>query len=263
VIDHDVDGPGYWRSALLTTLGTALFAAGRDEDAAHALERAVRSADESRHALALIHALGWSAVIHVENGEPDRSRQVMRRIESLLGEQPGLATYYGAAMAHIARGIHHERGGRLADAEEELARGTGLARRGDAMFEQVYGLAAHAGLKSRVGDRQGATELLVEAREALATCVDPGVLPGLVARAEQDLRAATRRATPKPYTEDLSDRERAVLRLLPTDLTQREIGNQLYVSFNTVKTHSKNIFRKLGVTTRRDAVRRARDLGLL
>jgi LuxR family transcriptional regulator, maltose regulon positive regulatory protein len=45
-----------------------------------------------------------------------------------------------------------------------------------------------------------------------------------------------------PYEEDLSDRELAVLRLLATDLTQREIGEALYVSFNTVKTHVKSTF---------------------
>jgi LuxR family maltose regulon positive regulatory protein len=263
VIDHEADGSGYWRSALLTTLGTALFAAGRGADAALALDRAVSSAEESKHALALIHALGWSAVVHVENGEPDRSEQVMRRTELLLREHAGLAAYYGAAMAHIARGIQHERSGRLTHAGEELARGTELARRGDARFEQVYGLAAYARLKGRLGDHPGAMDLLIEAREALAACVDPGVLQGLVARAEQDLRVTARRTTPMTYTEDLSDKERAVLRLLPTNLTQREIGNQLYVSFNTVKTHIKSIFRKLGVTTRHDAVRRARDIGLL
>jgi hypothetical protein len=42
-----------------------------------------------------------------------------------------------------------------------------------------------------------------------------------------------------------------VLRLLRTDLTQREIADQLYVSFNTVKTHTKSIFRKLDVATRK------------
>ncbi len=54
-----------------------------------------------------------------------------------------------------------------------------------------------------------------------------------------------------------------MLRLLATDLTQREIGEALYVSFNTVKTHVKSIFRKLDVATRPDAVSRARELRLL
>ena len=55
----------------------------------------------------------------------------------------------------------------------------------------------------------------------------------------------------------------SVLRLLATSLTQREIGEALYVSFNTVKTHVKSVFRKLDVGSRRDAVARARELRLL
>ena len=54
-----------------------------------------------------------------------------------------------------------------------------------------------------------------------------------------------------------------MLRLLPTPLSQREIGASLYVSVNTVKTHTKSIFRKLGVSTRAEAVARARELGLV
>jgi LuxR family maltose regulon positive regulatory protein len=54
-----------------------------------------------------------------------------------------------------------------------------------------------------------------------------------------------------------------VLRLLRTNLTQREIAEHLYLSFNTVKTHTKSIFRKLDVSTRKDAIVRARDVGLL
>ena len=45
-----------------------------------------------------------------------------------------------------------------------------------------------------------------------------------------------------------------MLRLLATDLSQREIGSELYVSFNTVKTHTRTLFRKLSVTSRAEAV---------
>ena len=61
----------------------------------------------------------------------------------------------------------------------------------------------------------------------------------------------------------LSDRELGVLRLLATDLTQREIGRELYLSLNTVKSHTRSIFRKLGVSGRERAVARARELGLI
>ena len=63
--------------------------------------------------------------------------------------------------------------------------------------------------------------------------------------------------------EPLSPREVAVLRCLPTMMSNEEIAAELYVSVNTVKTHLKAIYRKLDVQGRRDAVRRARALELL
>jgi LuxR family transcriptional regulator, maltose regulon positive regulatory protein len=135
------------------------------------------------------------------------------------------------------------RGGRRSRADEALAQGIELARRGDAKFDLSYGLLTHADVKGGLGDRRAAKDILREARQAVETCVDPSVLPELVARVERRLRLAPSRGTRTPYEEDLSDRELAVLRLLATDLTQREIGDELYVSFNTVKTHVKSIFR--------------------
>jgi two-component system, NarL family, response regulator NreC len=61
----------------------------------------------------------------------------------------------------------------------------------------------------------------------------------------------------------LSEREVEVLRLLATELSGPEIAGQLFVSLNTLRTHTKHIFTKLDVNTRRAAVRRAGDLGLL
>jgi LuxR family maltose regulon positive regulatory protein len=63
--------------------------------------------------------------------------------------------------------------------------------------------------------------------------------------------------------EPLSEREAAVLRFLPTMMSNSEIAAELCVSVNTVKTHLKSIYRKLDVPDRRGAVRRARDLELL
>ena len=63
--------------------------------------------------------------------------------------------------------------------------------------------------------------------------------------------------------EELTERELTVLRLLPSELSQREIGAALYVSLNTVKSHARSIYRKLNVDTRDEAVSRARSAGLL
>jgi len=61
----------------------------------------------------------------------------------------------------------------------------------------------------------------------------------------------------------LTEREQTVLRYLASTLSTIEIAAELYVSPNTVKTHTKSIYRKLETIRRRDAVNRARQLGLL
>jgi LuxR family maltose regulon positive regulatory protein len=68
---------------------------------------------------------------------------------------------------------------------------------------------------------------------------------------------------PEPLLEPLTERELAVLAELPTMRTNEEIARDFYVSVNTIKSHLSHLYRKLGVGTRRDAVRRARELGLL
>ncbi|QLJ01919.1 helix-turn-helix transcriptional regulator [Streptomyces sp. NEAU-sy36] len=68
---------------------------------------------------------------------------------------------------------------------------------------------------------------------------------------------------PPPVVEELSGRERDVLVRLADMMSTEEIAADLYVSVNTVKTHLKSAYRKLSVNRRHDAVRRARELGLL
>jgi LuxR family maltose regulon positive regulatory protein len=75
--------------------------------------------------------------------------------------------------------------------------------------------------------------------------------------------AITRQRIVEASAEPLSERELQVLRLLDSELTGPEIARELFVSHNTMRTHTKHIFTKLQVTTRRAAVRRARELGLM
>jgi LuxR family maltose regulon positive regulatory protein len=75
--------------------------------------------------------------------------------------------------------------------------------------------------------------------------------------------AEHRRPVRQDLSEPLSERELDVLRLLGTDLGGPDIARELMVSLNTMRTHTKNIYAKLGVTSRRAAVRRAEDRGLL
>lgn len=84
-------------------------------------------------------------------------------------------------------------------------------------------------------------------------------LANVITLAKRGNAAAALRGTP----ELLSGRELQLLRLLPTHLSNPELAVELYVSLNTVKSHLRNIYRKLFVTSRSEAVARARELGLL
>jgi LuxR family maltose regulon positive regulatory protein len=80
------------------------------------------------------------------------------------------------------------------------------------------------------------------------------------------LRAASMRPISRPASqlvEPLSERELEILRLAAAGLTNRETGDRLYISAETVKTHLGNVYAKLGVHRRTEAAARARDLGLL
>ena len=73
-----------------------------------------------------------------------------------------------------------------------------------------------------------------------------------------DARLATAELEEEPSAAELS-----VLRLLASELSRREIGSELFLSVNTVKTHTRALYRKLGATSRETAVARAAALGLL
>ena len=70
-------------------------------------------------------------------------------------------------------------------------------------------------------------------------------------------------ATKSELVEPLSEREIEVLQLIAEGLTNQEIASRLYLSLNTVKVHTRNIYGKLGVSHRMGAVARARALGIL
>jgi LuxR family maltose regulon positive regulatory protein len=82
-----------------------------------------------------------------------------------------------------------------------------------------------------------------------------------------DLLAGKKADSPVRASESLreppTESEMRVLRLLPTNLSKREIGDELFLSINTIKAHTKHLYAKLDVHTRRQAVDRAREVGLL
>ena len=105
---------------------------------------------------------------------------------------------------------------------------------------------------------------LLEAAAQRGVCM--AYVRALLGRAAGVTRSPGRTPVPAPangLVDALSERELVVLRLLATDLTGPEIARELVVSLNTVRTHTRNVYAKLGVSGRRAAVRRAEELDLV
>jgi LuxR family maltose regulon positive regulatory protein len=110
-------------------------------------------------------------------------------------------------------------------------------------------------------DRSGARVLLDEAKEILALRPALGVLADQLVELEREIDAM-----PEATDGGSSGLTPAELRLLPllsTHLSFREIGERLFVSRNTIKTQAISVYRKLGVSSRSDAIARAAELGLV
>ena len=103
--------------------------------------------------------------------------------------------------------------------------------------------------------------LIAEARGILRHCAHPGPLVTSWLAAGEHAEAA--RGRHGGLIEPLTDRELAILRMLPAPTSLRELASTLFVTPNTLKTHLRAIYRKLGAESREEAVIRARDRGLL
>jgi len=118
-----------------------------------------------------------------------------------------------------------------------------------------------------IGEPEGYVRLFVDEGEAIASLLRAALKRGITPAYTRRLLAAfgpAERAQPAhaDLIEPLSERELDVLRLLRSDLGGLEIARELMISLNTMRSHTKNIYEKLGVTSRRSAVHRADELRL-
>jgi LuxR family maltose regulon positive regulatory protein len=191
--------------------------------------------------------------------------------QHLAGREPdGLSTAAGLLDRVVTAAEAAGRGGsiveaRLVRALVGHARGDDDAALADLGYALVEGVPV--GYVRLFLDEGPVIEELLRRAAARADLVGAGhardLLHAAVQDGEQPDRTPPRVTDLVPGREALSDRERDVLRLLATDLTGPEIAQHLFVSVNTLRSHTKHIFTKLDVNTRRAAVRRATELGLL
>src|SRR5829696_6976654 len=243
-------------------LGNGLYFSGDSSGARGALEGALPliRTDQPLPRIAALFMLSVVAVDEERLGEA----------ESLAREACALADKYGlqgipqAALAYIALGRVLAERGKLDEAEKELVSGLSVRR----MFPDLspwatlLGLLALAQMRSARGDRAGARTVLAEARTIIKPFADDaGIFPELLERQERRLR--TNKERHGHLNEELTERELDVLRLLDGALATQQMADSLYVAPSTVRTHIKSIYRKLGVTSRKEAVQEAHAKGLI
>jgi LuxR family transcriptional regulator, maltose regulon positive regulatory protein len=253
-----------WRPVGCPVLGLSLHWHGQREDASRTLIEAVRIARANGNHLAAVHASGGLAAIDYERG--DAASASARVAEAIaLAEEHDLSEHWASSLSLAVRGQMLARNDDPEAAAEVLVRATELARRGIATIEIAYSLLALAGARQRLGRHEEARGVYEEARKAVAACEDPGILHERIASAQRHAKLAPspRASRTSGRSEALSGAELSVLRLLRSELSQREIAGELHLSFNTIKTHTRSIYRKLGVAERTEAISRARELSLI
>jgi LuxR family maltose regulon positive regulatory protein len=245
-------------------LGLSLYDAGRYAEAARALDQGLEPLRDESWITPLVIGLGCLAAAYADLGDVDRAERTAAEAERIVDVRQ-LHEAPWVARPCLARGKLLELRGELAAAEAAFSRAVVLARRGGRRLELAHALLLLARIKRRRREHVAARELTREARAVIESCPDPGMLRELLMRTEHSLRLARAPSSAPvlPLDVELSERELTVLKLLASELSQREIGSELYISLNTVKGHARSIFRKLGVATRADAVARARELGLI
>ncbi len=254
-----VDSPGWcYAQALLARALRYDATPGADQAAERAASSALQATDIAVAPFTRWAALSVLALCRLDAGDVVLAASLASRALTEVVNQ----RRYGSpdtSLVHVALGRCRAHEGDFETAHAELQFALSLRRSGPAGIGVVYNLIAIAEASALAGDRAGAAAVGDKARELMGTLSDPGRLGALLAAALRRRQPASDEA-PLPQ---LTNAEARVLRLLGTSLSQRDIGRELYLSQNTVKSHTRSLYRKLGVARRSDAVVAARSRGWL
>ena len=241
------------------------------------LAEAARRAESDGNRLAYIYAEGCLALLAVNHGDLALAGSLVLDAESAVGQTLSdshfVAMFPALAWARLAA-----QRGDWARAERAAAAAVELGRRGAGRVELAAALLTASAVfrtsPSAVAPRDPGVmpvvchedgsdpgALVGEARGIVRQCPDPGPVVATWLAEEQRAEAAGHRQ--EGLVEPLTDRELTILRLLPAPTPQRELASALFVTPNTLKTHLRAIYRKLGAESRGEAVIRARERGLI
>jgi LuxR family maltose regulon positive regulatory protein len=257
-LERDPTSP--WYALAMTVLGFSLYLSGAP-GAAEALSQAI--AHEGAVPLVRIMALSAASIVATEEGRLAQAKELASAARH-VADDGDLGHAPQNSLAYVATGAVHALEGRLEEARSQFRRALRSREQwpGLSPWPTLETLLRLASLLLDLGDRRGAGGLLDEAREILTSLPD-GAEAQLTRLEWLERRIATRQSRVISLADPLTEREIAVLRLLGGTLSLREIGQELHLSQNTIKTHTQAIYRKLGVSTRHGAVGKGREIGVM
>ena len=249
-----LEGPGSpWRPMACWAVGMGLYLRGEFGAADRWFAESLMLAPASGRWLEAGSSMACRSLIAGEQARPDDQRLLAETAVALIHEH-GVEDTCGEGWLALGASLAVQ--DRPEEALPPIERAIAILRSAGQPTGLAMALLRQVPVLRAVGQRERAEAAIAEAKSVIASCPDPGILADQLTAVKRSPRPAARPG------QDLTERERTVLRLLKSGLHEREIGDELYVSRNTVHSHIQSIYRKLAVSTRAEAVERTRELGL-
>jgi LuxR family maltose regulon positive regulatory protein len=259
-VELETDGRSPYYAIAQMTLGHSAYVAGDLELASVLLAKASHS--EAAPSIILVLSLSAQSLVEAEWGQHERSREFAEHAMQVV-EANGLDNMPQASMAFTALGQAQAAAGKLDDAMATLQQGLAMRLKNPVLgpWGMIHHLLATARVAVSAGQLTFAHDLLSDVTTRMNR-YDGGMqmMQDRLSSVHEALRMRLAETTPR---EPLTDREKDVLRLLQGSLNLHEIAREMFVSFNTVKTHTQAIYRKLDTHSRAEAVRIARQNQLI
>lgn len=246
----------------LAALAQALYLGGELDEAWAMALHAVERPEAAHQAPGCALARSTLALVAADRGRLASARTHADQARAIVGRITSSRSWLGAHAA-VATGSVLAAEADLPGAEREFDFAEQLLRDELATVQHARVLVRLADVRCRRGRLDEADVTLRQARDEMADLTDSGTVVSSAVEVGRALEQARRRASSVEIMDSPSEAELSVLRLLSTDLSAREIGGALFLSPNTVRSHTRAIYRKLGVGSREAAVARATTLGLL
>jgi LuxR family maltose regulon positive regulatory protein len=244
----------HWYPCAAWSVAAALYYQGETADADAWFDEAFTRAVVTAQWIVASSSLAYRSMIAGVSGRLGDQRVLAHQAAELAA---------GCGLEDVVGEVHSALGlALLADRDPEgalplLARGVTVMRAWGQPTELIRSLLDLASALTSTLQLAAATAALDEAVSIADSCVDLGALPERIAAIATSVNMIAL------GRHNLTDREVEIVELLRDKLSEREIADRLFISFNTVHTHVRSIYRKLGAESRSDAVERAVRVGAL